>query len=350
MDVFRITPHPPKTLTWWHRNRHLVDFNPPYQRKGRLWSQSDKAFLIDSIINGFDIPKIYMADFQLGISTLNGARLPYALIDGKQRLEAVFDFFEDKLVLNADFRLRTDPDRKLGGLSLRDLRSNHPDVADAFENESFDVMSVVASREEDINEMFVRLNRSKPLTGAEIRNAVLGPVSFIAREVADQPFFKENIRFSVKRADDLNTATKILFFEYSDKPVGTKKRNLDLFAQGSEVNHEKIELAGRRAIATLEIMNIVFLPEDPLLGSSGLVPVYYWFVRNREQSKLHRVREFLVWFENLRQQNRAMLADSDGQALIDPRLSNYDNLNRSTNDVGSHVGRIEVLEQFFRSW
>ncbi len=350
MDIFRIAPHPPKTLSWWHKNRHLIDFEPPYQRKGRLWSQSDKAFLIDSIINGFDVPKIYMADFQLGYSTLNQHRLPYALIDGKQRLEAVFDFFDDKLVLNSDFRLRSDPSAHLGGLSLRDLKNNYPSVADAFENESLDIMSVVASREEDINELFVRLNRSKPLTGAEIRNAIVGPVSSVARDVAEQPFFEENIRFSVKRADDLNTATKLLFFEYSNKPVGTKKSNLDNFARDAEIQSERVELAGRRAISTLTVMSSVFLPHDPLLSSSGLIPVYYWFIRNRDELDLHIVREFLVWFERQRLSNRQLLAESEGQKFIDARLSNYDNLNRSTNDIGSHLGRIEILEQFFGSW
>ncbi len=350
MDIFRITSHPTRTLVWWHKNRSQIEFNPPYQRKGRLWSQSDKAFLVDSVINGFDIPKFYMADFQLGYSSLNASKLPYAIIDGKQRLEAIFDFFDNKLVLNGDFNLRSDPSLKLGGLSLKDLKNNYPVVADAFENYSLDIMSVVASREADINELFVRLNRSKPLTGAEVRNAIVGPVSDVARDIASQPFFIENIRFSVKRADDINTATKLLSFEYNNRPVGTKKSNLDAFAKDATVQSERVELAGRRTIANLAVLNSVFLPQDPLLGSSGLVPVYYWFVRSRKESELHQVREFLVWFENRRNTNRQKLADTDGKEYIDTRLSNYDNLNRSTNDVGSHVGRIDLLEQFYQQW
>lgn len=350
MDIFRITSHPARTLVWWYKNQNQIEFNPPYQRKGRLWSQSDKAFLIDSIINGFDIPKLYMADFQLGHSPLNSSRLPYAIIDGKQRFEAIFDFFDNNLVLNGDFKLRSDPSVDLGGLSLRDLKHNYPTVADSFENYSLDIMSVVASQEEDINELFVRLNRSKALTGAEVRNAIVGPVSDVARDIAAQPFFLENIKFSVKRADDVNTATKLLFFEYSDRLMGTKKSNLDAFARDATVQSERVELAGRRAVATLAVMNSVFLPHDPLLASSGLVPVYYWFVRSRNANELHRVREFLVWFEGQRQINRQMLAASEGKIFLDTRLSNYDNLNRSTNDIGSHVGRIQLLEQFYQPW
>jgi len=67
---------------------------PPYQRRGRLWSNTDKACLIDSILNWYDVPKLYVADFTWGDSQLNSEQLPYAIIDGKQRLEAIFEVFE----------------------------------------------------------------------------------------------------------------------------------------------------------------------------------------------------------------------------------------------------------------
>src|SRR5690554_1319054 len=109
----KIEQHSPKTLKWWNSRRDKIDFDPPYQRKGRLWSEKDKAFLIDSILNGFDIPKLYMADFQYGVSALNEKKLPYAIIDGKQRLEAIFDFFDNKLTLDRNFTWRDDPQLQL---------------------------------------------------------------------------------------------------------------------------------------------------------------------------------------------------------------------------------------------
>ncbi len=42
--IMRITLHPSKPLIWWHTHRASIDMNPPYQRRGRLWSQSDKAY------------------------------------------------------------------------------------------------------------------------------------------------------------------------------------------------------------------------------------------------------------------------------------------------------------------
>ncbi len=347
--TIRISLHPSKPLVWWNRIRDQIDMDPPYQRKGRLWSQSDKAYLIDSIINGYDVPKLYLADFQMGESPLNQRRLPYAIIDGKQRFEAVFDFFDDKLVLNSDFRWRQNEDLNLGGLSLRDLKSSYPRIAEAFETESLDIMSVITSDEEEINELFVRLNRSKPLTGAEIRNAMTGPVPDVTRTVAKHDFFVENAKFSVQRAAEYNAAAKILLFEYRGRPVSTKKSDLDRFAVDKDVDEGHLELSGRRCVDNLDRMSEVFLPRDNLLSSAGIVPVYYWLTRSVSDLSLSFLREFLVNFEANRKDHR----DMHTQGKTGPYssiFSRFDALNRNTNDVGSHVGRFEILREELIAW
>ncbi len=348
MKNLKITPHSPRTLIYWYNHRDEIDFTPPYQRRGRLWSQDDKAYLIDSIINGFDVPKLYLADFQFGQSSLNVSKLPYAIIDGKQRLEAVFDFFENKLVLRKDFKFRKDPKLKLAGLSLKDLQRSYPKVAEEFENASLDIMSVFAEDEADINDIFVRLNKSKPLTGAEVRNAVIGPVSELIRTLGSHDFFLNNIRFSVSRAADLNAAAKLLLFEYSGRPTATKKSNLDEFSQKEE-DSERLELSGLRVLDTLSKMTEIFIPRDPLLSSAGIVPVYYWFARNVSDSECWRIREFLVYFEQERKRNRE-LQKTIGEEVLSPSLARFDTLNRSTNDQRSHTGRVKILEEFFGEW
>lgn len=320
----------------------MIDVSPSYQRKGRLWSTSDKAYLIDSIINGFDVPKLYLADFQLGDSILNEKKLPYAIIGGKQRFEAIFDFFEGILVLNDDFLYRADPSLQLGGLSLRDLKKNHTKIAEIFETETVDIMSVVTNNEDEINELFVRLNRSKPLTGAEIRNAMIGPVSDIIRNVARHPFFTDNIKFSTKRAADFNTAAKILLFEYSQKIVNTKTKDLDNFASSKTIHKVQLELATRKLLDILDGMQEIFLPKDELLSSSGPIPVYYWLVKNTSTKKQTILREFLVDFERKRKENREQQFRGAARPP-DHELSRYDTLNRSVNDVGSHIGKFEAL-------
>lgn len=348
MSILKITPHKAMTLIWWYSHRDEIDFNPPYQRKGRLWSKEDKAYLVDSIINGFDVPKLYLADFQFGQSKLNSAKLPYAIIDGKQRLEAIFEFFENKFSLGENFEYRKNKNLQLNGLTLSDLKKSYPRVAEDFENASLDIMSVVAEREVDIHEIFVRLNRSKPLTGAEMRNAVTGPVSEFIRMLGSHAFFIENIKFSTQRAAELNAAAKSLLFEYRGKPVATKKSNLDEFARGETIDKQKLELAGRRALDTFGLMTEIFIPKDELLSSAGIVPVYYWFVRNLDLHEISNVREFLIKFERSRTKNRENRKEGlEGATDV---FARYDALNRSTNDQQSHVGRYEILNELFKEW
>ncbi len=348
---FQVKVFDPRTLSWWRSKKEKIDMNPPYQRRGRLWSTADKAYLIDSILNGFDVPKIYLADFTWADSKLNSSRLPYAIIDGKQRFEAIFDFFEGTLVLNNDFVLHSNPSLKLGGLGYRDLQRQHSAVAEEFENFHLHVMSVFAETEEPINDLFVRLNRSKALTGAEIRNAMGGPVPEVIREIASQSFFSDNVRFSVKRGQDLNAAAKFLIFEYSNEPQDTKKSNLDRFVERAKAfdkeERANLELAARRVLDVLRDMESVFLPKDQLLASAGILPVYYWLVRRLEVEDQAELRSFLVKFEEQRKNNRALLKLEPDSEDVDSQLVEYDNYNRSTNDLFSHSGRIKLLASRF---
>jgi hypothetical protein len=321
--------------------------DPPYQRRGRLWSDADKAYLIDSILNGFDIPKLYVADFTFGDSALNKKRLPYAIIDGKQRFEAIFDFFDGRILLNSDFVHLEKPSASLGGLGYKDLLQNHTEIAEAFDNYNLSVMSVLTNSEGLINELFVRLNRSKPLTGAEIRNAMAGPAPGIIRELAKLDFFQSCVAFPMQRGQDLNAAAKILMFEFQEAPQETKKTALDAFVKTAAKARPKLELAARRAYATLGDIASIFLPKDRLLSSSGIVPVYYWFVRSLRTTEYSRVRGFLVRFEEQRKKNRAAADANTDPRKLDRQLVAYDKFNRSTNDLQSHLGRVAVLRERF---
>lgn len=346
---FKITAFETKTLTWWRNRRDKIDMEPPYQRRGRLWSDSDKAYLIDSIINEYDVPKLYMADFTWGDSKLNMKRLPYAIIDGKQRLEAIFDFFDGRIVLNKDFVYLEDPSLRLGGLGYQDLKTTYPKIAEDFDNFNLMVMSVIAKSEDPISELFVRLNRSKSLTGAEIRNAMSGPAPEIIRQIAKHEFFSVNVRFLTKRGQDLNAAAKLLLFEYYEGVRETKKVSLDAFVkQTKDANAQyRLQLAGRLAMEGLGYMASIFLPKDQLLGSSGIVPVYYWFIRQRKETEYPYVREFLVDFESQRSRNRKLAEGNAARKDIDNRLIEYDRYNRSTSDLQSHKGRVGILNERF---
>jgi hypothetical protein len=101
--MFEVMAFEARTLSWWYDQKDNIDLDPLYQRRAQLWSERDREFLIDSILNGYDVPKIYIADFTFGLTKLHSTNKRYSVIDGKQRLGAIFDFFENKLRLAEDF-------------------------------------------------------------------------------------------------------------------------------------------------------------------------------------------------------------------------------------------------------
>lgn len=346
---FRIQELDRRTLSWWRTRRDRIDMNPPYQRKGRRWSKSDKQYLIDSIINGFDVPKLYFSDFTWGPSELNDKSSAYAVIDGKQRLEAIFEFFDGKLALSQDFVYIQDSTVLVAGLTLDQLRHKHPNIAEDFENFNPIVMGVVTSEKRYIEELFVRLNRSRSLTGAEVRNAMPGPMPELFRQVANHEFFVSHAKFPDGSGQMLNLAAKIFLFETHGGLDNTKKTNLDrLTSAAARTDTELYHNAAKEVFRVLDEMAEIFVFSDKLLNTEGSIPVYYWLVRNSFSEDRWLIRDFLNDFSDW-----LLTANSLG-LNVTPELANdlaaYETALRSVNDKSSHEKRYEILIKWFRHW
>ena len=46
------------------RMRDRIKMDPVYQRQGDIWTLEKRRLLIDTMINGFDVPKLYLHKFQ----------------------------------------------------------------------------------------------------------------------------------------------------------------------------------------------------------------------------------------------------------------------------------------------
>ena len=360
--MFIIKQHQKSSLRWWFSQIDNIDIAPPYQRKSDIWPLRNQQFLIDTIINNFDIPKFYVADFTSVSTELDQSDKLYSIIDGKQRFEAIFKFFRGEIVLANYFIYLNNPALKLAGLSYQDISLHHPEIAKAIDDYIITVMSVITDAEDSnrITQIFIRLNKGEELSGAEIRNAMSGPVPTMARALANHPFFLNNIRFSVGRGQDLNAAAKLLLIEYKERLDNTKKNNLDKFVQEAddtavahlrsqttpsmfpeESSEVKYEAAYLRTNQVLDVMAEVFSEKDILLSGAGSLPLYYWLVRNQAENHKQILRSFLVNFDNERSKNRALA--KEGVSNIDQEMLSYDLSNRSPDDISSLDLRYKVL-------
>lgn len=280
--MFQVRAYEARTVTWWYQKRVEIEFSPPFQRSGKLWSPADKSYLIDSIINEYDFPKLYLADFSYVGSTLNASAKKFAVIDGRQRLEAIFDFIENKFPLSEEFVLESQISLDLRGLRYSELRSRFPAVALIFEQFNLPVMSVITDDSAKINQLFVRMNRNKPLTGAEIRNAMEGVVPPAIRKIAGHSFFTKYCSFATQRGQDKNVAAKLLLLSHANEFVNTKKSDLDGFVkrfidtfEASSSQAGDLQASVRKTLSVLDAMATQFYESDPRLKASGLIPIYY---------------------------------------------------------------------------
>ncbi len=332
-DIFVVRPFSTTSIGWWYAERDQIDLSPSYQRKSGVWAPKDKAYLIDSIINGYDMPKFYVADFSYASSDLNKAGRPYAVIDGRQRFEAIFDFLDGRITLNSDMKYFADKSIRLAGMNARDIEREHPRIIKRIESFNLSVMSVITNQAERINDLFVRLNKSKPLTGAEVRSAMAGQVPAYIRAIAGHPFFTNYVGFSNQRKQHENVAAKLLIIEHRGSFVETKKTNLDRFVSEAMLTESDFSATATRVMCVLDDMCKVFANAPHLLKSSGMIPVYYWITR--EFSLAQTLATRLQEFEIFRKDN-----------VSHPAVVAFNSVSRSTNDEHSYNVRYSVIRDF----
>jgi hypothetical protein len=334
--------------------------DPTYQRKSEVWSKWKRAHLVDSVINDFDVPKFYVANFQTAIpQDLNENKSAFAIIDGKQRFGAIFDFFNDEIPLNPSCIFEDNPEIKLGRLKYSDLKAKLPSIARKIDDYIPTVMNVVTDSEHKIMELFVRLNMGEATTGAERRNAMGGPVPIMTRELAQHPFFINKIKFNVKRMQEHNLIVKLLLFEFKNGFTDTKAKNLDDFAKEAlawmhaHSATEENALVGPyseardRVLETLELLTEEFDDEDPLLTKQGEIPIYYWTARQHPRW-VNELRDFVLRFTS--DLKETLLEQRLNPTTGDRELSLYYTMSRTTNDQASLEGRYKIFAKRFAEY
>lgn len=329
-------------MTYLERDRILLD--PPYQREGEVWTLYKKQLLIDSLINGYDIPKLYLHEYEKA-KRQDGKLIKYAIVDGKQRLSAIWEFMDGGFVLNDEIQYLRDPKIKLQGLSYEDLRREHPNVHARFTGRTLSIITIRTNDIELIEDMFSRLNEAVPLNAAEKRNAFGGPMPPIIRELVKDDFFADRLSIPSTRYRHHDLACKFLYLEYQGRPSETKKATLDDFVKDfakRQLKRRAQEL--RDAVQeTLVAMARVFKHRDKLLRSPSSGVVNYLFFRELDAAAKRVTRRDLERFEATLEQNRTVAAQDISKA--DFELLEYDRLGQSPNDASAIEFRLRIMKK-----
>ena len=171
----------PQDISWFLdlHDKGQLDLNPPYQRKS-VWSPRDKRFFIDTILNGYPAPPVFLHK-----SLDANGRATYHVVDGKQRLQTVIDFRDNKVRIPDDFS-----DVALQKKRWSELQR---DSKEKFWNYVIVVEMLPSVDEAAIRNIFERINRnSRKLTNQEMRHARYDGwyIGFVEGE-AEKTFWRE---------------------------------------------------------------------------------------------------------------------------------------------------------------
>jgi hypothetical protein len=152
---------PPTThrITEFHhwQKEGILELAPPFQRNP-VWSSKNKSYLIDTILNGFPVPEIFIQ-----VVTDHDGNTKYVVVDGQQRIRTILEFVE------GEWAILESESPRYGSKLFKDIPQ---EVRKEFWDYQIVTREIKAVSETDVVAIFTRMNKYvTPLNAQELRNA-----------------------------------------------------------------------------------------------------------------------------------------------------------------------------------
>jgi hypothetical protein len=156
--------------------RNEIVVNKDYQRSDKVWPPAARSYLIETILKGFPIPKLYLYQ----ITDVKSRETHKEIVDGQQRSMAVFGFYNDEFKVSKSAENEDIQDRKYSEL-------DH-EFKQAFLDYAIDADVFVSATSAEVVEVFRRMNSyTVPLNPEEQRHAEFqGKFKWFINDLADK--------------------------------------------------------------------------------------------------------------------------------------------------------------------
>jgi len=244
--------------TMFGKGKLIVD--ETYQRRS-VWSEKDKIRLIETILLNLVIPELFF--WKANTDPETGDSITH-IVDGQQRIKAIYSFVNNEFKLKPQFLLDKDVKMKYANMSFRDL-----DVTDktAFWNYYLRIIEIDPSaNREDIIKMFNRLNLTDyNLNDQEKRNSMSGEFAVLAKELADMTFWEKNKLFTgtdIKRMKDIEFCASLLLLYRKGIVDQTNQSALNQAYEELQVGYKDAEKDKVGVWAAVEMISNFFVSEN----------------------------------------------------------------------------------------
>lgn len=176
--------HPISDVREWADNKRL-ELRPDFQRN-EVWTQAAQIMLIDTILKGIPIPKIYIK------SIVKDEKTYRIVVDGQQRLTAILKFVRDEFSLKKPYS---------GEYSNMKYSQLPKEERDKFIRYKIDINEIFNPTDEEIRDLYSRVNKyTVQLNKQELRKADFpGDFISLAERLSENNFFERSGIFTVKQ-------------------------------------------------------------------------------------------------------------------------------------------------------
>ncbi|MDH3890402.1 MAG: DUF262 domain-containing protein [candidate division Zixibacteria bacterium] len=308
--------------------KERIDTNPDFQRPA-VWGRSQKQMLIDTVLRGYDIPKLYWRK--------TGAKPDkYDVVDGQQRLRALWEFSSGAYALpkNAEPVEGT----PIAGLKYEGL----PDeLRIHFDTYPLDVVILTETDEDEVREMFLRLQNGTSLKAQEKRNAMPGKMRDFVRNLASHPIFG-SCAFANKRYTHDHVAAQMTLIELEGGPCNVKNADLNKMYRTQLTFDDKCTKA-KRIRRTLDFLRVAFPDTTPELERYNVISLYCLVSQLLERYAISdRHGDVAMWFVEFEKYRREQKVLSEDEAESE-MIAYHEKISHSTDSQDSIKWRHELL-------
>lgn len=312
-----------------------IDTNPDFQRPA-VWSLGQKQLLIDTILRGYDIPKLYWRK-------ISKAPEKYEVVDGQQRLRTIFEFHA------GEFSLAKDADDIDGVVVAKMKYEDLPEeLRLRFDNYDLDVIVLSDTGDDEVREMFLRLQNGTTLKAQEKRNAMPGNMRAFVKELAKHPFFAR-VGFSDSRFTFDLVAAQMTAIELNGGPCHVKNSNLNkMYDEQTGFDPKGAKAAKIRRV--LDFLALAFPEKTPELERYSVISLYALVSHCLEKYAFKgRHDDLRAWFLAFEQERAAQEPLAEDQRDRD-FLAYKERTSHSTDAQDSIQWRHEfLLRRFFEA-
>lgn len=218
--------------------KNKYDFNHPLQRQSGQWNKLSMSKLIDSAIRLYPIYPALVVD--------NGDDT-YGVIDGKQRLTIFTSYANNEFALHKSLS-PVDIDGTEYEIAGKKFDKLDEEVKERFKAREFQLYIMTNATENDIREIFARINSSKGLTNTQKRTVVENEeLAKVVFELKSHPVFtKLTTPTQRKKDEDKDIVRQVLMLseisnEYDFGSFRNEDINKFIERYNGNINYGKVE-------------------------------------------------------------------------------------------------------------